>query len=55
MYDLKSLDGNTATVDQAALDLLDASLRGAVHLRGSQEYDEARPDGTAWSSATPAL
>ncbi|WP_170384443.1 FAD-binding oxidoreductase [Ruegeria atlantica] len=47
MFDLKALDGQSASIDQAALDALDASLRGAVHLPGSPGYDEAR---TTWNS-----
>ncbi|WP_170476189.1 FAD-binding oxidoreductase [Ruegeria arenilitoris] len=47
MYDLMALDGTKSTVDQAALDALDASLRGAVHHKGSREYDEAR---ITWNS-----
>ena len=47
MYDLKTLDGSTATVDQEALDALDASLRGGVYLQGTSEYESAR---TTWNS-----
>jgi len=47
MHDLKTLDGNTTTVDQEALEALDGSLRGAVFLPGRPEYDEAR---TIWNS-----
>ncbi len=49
MFDLKTLDGRSATVDQASLDTLSASLRGAVYAPGSPEYDEAR---TTWNSIT---
>jgi FAD/FMN-containing dehydrogenase len=46
MVDLKTLDGGTVAVDQETLDALDASLRGAVLLNGSAEYDSAR---TIWN------
>ncbi|WP_170444663.1 FAD-binding oxidoreductase [Ruegeria arenilitoris] len=47
MFDLITLNGSTKTVDQEALDALDASLRGSVFLPGSPEYDSAR---TTWNS-----
>ena len=47
MFDLITLNGSTKTVDQDALDALDASLRGSVLLPGSPEYDKAR---TTWNS-----
>lgn len=47
MFDLITLNGSTKSVNQDALDALDASLRGSVFLPGSPEYDEAR---TTWNS-----
>ncbi len=47
MYDLNTLDGGTASVDDDALDALCASLRGTIHLQGSPGYDEAR---TIWNA-----
>lgn len=47
MYALKSLDGTTVTIGQDDIKALDASLRGRVCERGSQEYDDAR---TTWNS-----
>ncbi len=46
MFDLNSLDGGAVAVTQDALDTLDGSLRGGVHLKGSAEYDDAR---TIWN------
>ncbi len=47
MFDLKTLDGSTATVNQDALDVLDLSLRGGVYHKGTAEYEDAR---TTWNS-----
>ncbi|WP_171235033.1 FAD-binding oxidoreductase [Ruegeria sp. HKCCA6837] len=47
MFDLKTLDGGTATVEQDALGALDASLRGGAYQKGSPEYEDAR---TTWNS-----
>ncbi|KUJ81105.1 FAD-binding oxidoreductase [Ruegeria profundi] len=47
MFDLRTLDGHSATVNQSALDSLDASLRGSVFLPGSPDYDAAR---VTWNS-----
>ncbi|MGV6803628.1 MAG: FAD-binding oxidoreductase [Ruegeria sp.] len=47
MFDLIALNGSTKSVDQAAMDALDASLRGSVFLPGCAEYDTAR---TTWNS-----
>ncbi len=47
MFDLISLDGRTTTIDQNALDELNATLRGSVFLPGSREYETAR---TTWNS-----
>ncbi len=47
MFDLKTLDGSTATVNQDALDALDLSLRGGVYHKGTAEYEDAR---TTWNS-----
>ncbi|QJF51933.1 FAD-binding oxidoreductase [Roseobacter ponti] len=46
MFDLNSLEGGAVAVTQDALDTLDGSLRGGVHLKGSAEYDDAR---TIWN------
>ena len=47
MFDLKTLDGRSATVDHEALNALDASLRGGVYHKGSPEYEDAR---ITWNS-----
>ncbi|WP_170785828.1 FAD-binding oxidoreductase [Ruegeria lacuscaerulensis] len=47
MFDVKTLDGSAARIERAALDTLNATLRGGVHLPGSPEYDQAR---TTWNS-----
>ncbi len=47
MFDLKTLDGRSATVDHEALNALDASLRGGVYHKGGPEYEDAR---TTWNS-----
>ena len=46
MFELFTLDGDTSVIDQETLNVLDMSLRGAVHLKGSAEYDDAR---TIWN------
>ena len=47
MFDLITLTGGTRSVEQGALDILDALLRGSVFLPGSDEYETAR---TTWNS-----
>ncbi len=47
MFDLIALNGGTAQVENTALEALDASLRGAVCLPGTADYDAAR---TTWNS-----
>ncbi|PSL18163.1 FAD-binding oxidoreductase [Shimia abyssi] len=46
MVELLTLNDGAVAVDQETLNALDASLKGAVHLKGSAEYDDAR---TIWN------
>ncbi len=47
MFDVKTLHGTSAQVDQSSLDDLSAALRGGVYCEGTAEYDAAR---TTWNS-----
>ncbi|MBE1284014.1 MAG: FAD-binding protein [Rhodobacteraceae bacterium] len=47
MKDMNALNGGMIAVDVEAVEALNASLRGAVHMPGTPEYDEAR---TIWNA-----
>ncbi|HEY7748700.1 MAG TPA: hypothetical protein VH933_08485 [Aestuariivirgaceae bacterium] len=52
---LKTIDGETTTIDDAALAKLGAGLRGEVVTQGAPSYDEARAIWNAMIGRKPGI